>query len=77
VARFTINLYAYHDVVGVDAVGHVAPARDQRLGVLTPLGFDYWWAVYAGVPIDETAADVLAAVRDCGVPFLQGTGDGS
>jgi hypothetical protein len=42
-----------------------------RLGLLVPGNQDRWWTVWAGFPTDEVARDVVATVRDYGLPAMQ------
>jgi len=46
-------------------------ASQTRLGLLLPGGTDTWWTVRADEPTDTVTDDVLAAIRDVGIPWLR------
>ncbi len=43
----------------------------QRLGELLPVGRDVWWKVGPGTDLPALASEVLAAIRDYGLPAMR------
>ncbi|BCJ48636.1 hypothetical protein Asp14428_01110 [Actinoplanes sp. NBRC 14428] len=43
-----------------------------RLGSISHHGGDHWWAVWAGFPTGDVAADLITAIRDHAVPAIKG-----
>jgi len=83
--RFTVNLLAVgrepwdqlvRDKLWVGEkptalVSYGSPVRQLRIGKLVDDGEDKWWRVYVGQDMTLIAADVLANLRDAGVPWLR------
>jgi hypothetical protein len=42
-----------------------------RLGEVSAYQRDYWWSVWAGLPADDVASDLLAAIQDHALPALK------
>jgi hypothetical protein len=47
------------------------PAWQQRIGTLLPSGVDTWWAVDSRTDLDGLAREVIAAIRDHGLPAMR------
>ena len=47
----------------------------ERLGPLTPSAGDVWWELRAGSSPVAVATEVMAAFRDCGLPWLRSMTD--
>lgn len=43
----------------------------ERIGSLMPAASDQWWHVRAGTDTEATAGEVVAAIRDHGLPALR------
>jgi len=82
--RFTVNLTVANklDWERARVVTPWLPARPSgngrypvgtvvRLGLIMPGGRDRWWSVTASAPAAEIVADVIAAIRDHGIPWLR------
>ena len=80
--RFTVDLCVVSKLVW-DSARRAQPSRhdqpvpgvyngtfvwDKRIGLLMPDPADLWWRVDAGTDIGSVAADVIAAIRDFGLP---------
>ena len=77
---FTVNLGLYFPVVAVvlweDTEPSANPSEAEchlrcRLGRLMPRPYDRWWEVTLGCPIDDQIEEVVGAVHDFGVPWLE------
>jgi Domain of unknown function (DUF4304) len=80
-ASFTINLSRYFPAIALkngDPV-EVDPTRQRlmhvgiRIGHLLPVQKDYWWSISSARQVDAVAEDVVAALRDFGLPYLEET----
>lgn len=47
------------------------PTWQQRIGILLPSGVDTWWAVDSGTDLDGLTREVIAAIRDHGLPAMR------
>jgi hypothetical protein len=80
--RFTVDICVVSKLVW-DSAQRAQPTRhdqpepgvyngkfvwDRRIGLLMPDPADLWWRVDLGTDIGSMAADVIAAIRDFGLP---------
>jgi hypothetical protein len=64
----------YPQAPSANSSGGMPPAEVIRIGHLIPvsdLQWDRWWAIGRRTPPDRVAQEVVAAVRDHGIPWLR------
>jgi hypothetical protein len=77
--RFTINLGRYFESIaqknGEEVVLDSAKQRNMHVGIrighLLPQQADHWWTIGNDDDVPEVAAEVVAALRDFGLPYLE------
>jgi hypothetical protein len=75
---FTINLWTY--LPAIEAARGIEPIADAgrqklahcgvRIGHLLPKPDDFWWLLHGEHDIERVATEVMVAVRDFGLPYL-------
>lgn len=81
--RFTVNLNKilpfYHEKWTGQSFpensASAVPICSYRIGLLMPENKDLWWEVRPDSEFTEMAADVVAKIRDYGLPFLAQASD--
>jgi uncharacterized protein DUF4304 len=82
---FTINLLAcshadwtalaeanpYHGAKPILGAHYEGPIWSRRIGFLMPEPHDHWWQVLDDTDTDALAEEVIAVLRDLGVPALR------
>jgi hypothetical protein len=78
-ARFTINLGRYFESIarknGEPVVLDSSKQRQMHVGIrighLLPQQADHWWSIENEGDVTKVAAEVKAALRDYGLPYLE------